>query len=45
MAKELPENLVEEVLLKVRAARAELGEDAPASMTIIDSAEPLRPRV
>jgi hypothetical protein len=37
--------MVEEVLRKVTAARAELGEDAPTSITIIDPSEPMRPRV
>jgi hypothetical protein len=43
MAQKLPKELVEAVLRKVKAARAELGADAPASVTIIDPSEPLRP--
>lgn len=39
-AKKLPQALVDSVIRKVKAARAELGEQAPPHLTIIDPSEP-----
>ena len=39
-AKKLPQALVDSVIRKVKAARAELGEHAPPHLTIIDPSEP-----
>ena len=39
-AKKLPQALVDSVIRKVKAARAELGEQAPPHLTIVDPSEP-----
>jgi hypothetical protein len=40
IAKKLPQALVDSMIRKIKAARAELGEQAPPHLTIIDPSEP-----